>query len=167
MKRKNKAILIYFLTVGGIITWLFLIFWAPYLKSRHSGISSYIYAVFSPFCHQIPTRSFSIFHHPLAVCARCLGIYSGFLAGTGLYPFIRGFSKISLPKVKGFILVSLPIVMDTIGNFFHLWMTSSGVRFLIGFIWGLILPFYFITGILDISIWGRSPKGHPAKHIYD
>ncbi|MFQ5701294.1 MAG: DUF2085 domain-containing protein [Acidobacteriota bacterium] len=36
---------------------------------------------FHPICHQIPARSFSFGDHPLAVCARCTGIYGGFLIG--------------------------------------------------------------------------------------
>jgi len=151
MRRKNKILLIYFLTAGGIIAWLCMIFLAPYLKSRSSGLSTYIYALFSPFCHQIPSRSFSIFHHPLAVCARCLGIYFGFLAGIALYPFVKGFSEISLPKVKTLIFISLPIVIDTVGNLF-LWMSPGWLRFLLGFIWGLILPFYFIAGLADYFV---------------
>jgi len=151
MRKKNKILLIYFLTAIGIIAWLSMIFLAPYLKSRSSGINTYFYAVFSPFCHQIPSRSFSIFHHPLAVCARCLGIYFGFLAGVALYPFVRGFSEISLPKVKTFIFISLPIVIDTIGNFF-LWVSPSWLRFILGVIWGFMLPFYLITGIADYFV---------------
>jgi uncharacterized membrane protein len=151
MRRKNKILLIYFLTACGIIVWLFLIFLAPYLKSRSSVWNTYVYALFSPFCHQIPSRSFSVFHHPLAVCARCLGIYLGFLVGIALYPFVKGYSEISLPKAKTFIFVSLPIVIDTAGNLF-LWMSPSWLRFLLGAVWGVILPFYFIAGIADYFV---------------
>ena len=151
MRDKNKILLIYFLTASGIIAWLYMIFLAPYLRSRSSGLNTFIYALFSPFCHQISSRSFSIFHHPLAVCARCLGIYFGFLGGMVLYPFVRGFSGISLPKVKTLVFLSVPIVIDAMGNYF-LWMSPSWLRFLLGVIWGLILPFYFIAGIADYFI---------------
>jgi uncharacterized membrane protein len=151
MRDKNKILLIYFLTASGIIAWLYMIFLAPYLRSRSSGLNTFIYALFSPFCHQISSRSFSIFHHPLAVCARCLGIYFGFLGGMVLYPFVRGFSDISLPKVKTLIFLSVPIVIDAMGNYF-LWMSPSWLRFLLGVIWGLMLPFYFITGIADYFV---------------
>ncbi len=36
---------------------------------------------FSVVCHQDPTRSFWIAGAPVAVCARCLGIYLGAIAG--------------------------------------------------------------------------------------
>ena len=38
-------------------------------------------AIFSLVCHQNPARSFHVAGLPLAVCARCTGIYLGFLAG--------------------------------------------------------------------------------------
>jgi uncharacterized membrane protein len=84
------------------------------------------------------------------VCGRCLGIYFGFLGGTVLYPFLKGFSHLNLPKARTFILLSLPIVIDTMGNFFRLWMTPIWFRFFFGFLWGTILPFYFIRGFTDV-----------------
>ena len=150
MNSKNKAFFIYFLTLGGILIWLGIIFLAPYLKSRSSDLSLFIYVCFSPTCHQIPSRSFFLFGYPLAVCGRCLGIYFGFLGGTVLYPFPRGFSNRNVPKARTFILISLPVVIDTMGNFFHLWMTPIWVRFFFGFLWGTILPFYFIGGLTDV-----------------
>ena len=31
------------------------------------------------FCHQIPSRCFTVFNHHLGICSRCLGIYFGCL----------------------------------------------------------------------------------------
>lgn len=152
MKTKNKVLLVYISTFFGIIIWLAAILLAPYLRSQSLNLNDLIYAVFSSICHQIPSRCFSVFGHPLAVCVRCFGIYFGFLIGTLIYPFIRGFSLVSVPKTRTFILVSLPIVVDTAGNIFSLWMTSNWLRFFFGFIWGVILPFYFISGISDAFI---------------
>lgn len=152
-QRDKKIILpIYFSTLGGIILWLAAIFLAPFLKSRSLTLNILFYDLFSPICHQIPSRSFFCFGSPLAVCGRCLGIYLGFLAGTILYPFLGGFSKSTLPKKESFLLLSLPIALDTLGNFFGLWTTSNWLRLLIGFIWGVLLPFYFILGITDLAL---------------
>jgi len=152
MRKKSKAFILYILTLAGIIIWLGIIFLAPYLKSQSSGLNTYLYSCFSPICHQIPARSFFLFSYPLAVCGRCLGIYFGFLGGTILYPFLKGFSNLKLPRAQTLILISLPVVIDTAGNFFRLWMTSNWLRFLTGFLWGLILPFYFIIGFTDIFL---------------
>jgi len=152
MKEKSKVLLVYFFTLTGIFLWVGAIFLAPYLKSQSLSLSAFIYAFFSPICHQIPSRSFFFLGSPLAVCGRCLGIYFGFLAGAAFFPLLKGFSNSSLPKTKTFIFFSLPIVLDTLGNFFHLWITSNWFRFTIGFLWGTLLPFYFIVGIVDFSL---------------
>jgi len=152
MAPKNVIVIIYLLTLTGIIIWLGIIFLAPYLASESSPLAGFIYALFSPTCHQIPSRCFFVFGHPLAVCARCLGIYAGFLAGTLIYPFLKGFFSPSLPRIKNFILISIPILLDTAANLFGLWKSSEWLRFLIGLIWGVILPFYFLAGFSDYFI---------------
>lgn len=159
MSKKNQAVLAYLVVLFGTIVWLGAIFLAPYLKSRSDPRSAFFYFLFSPVCHQIPSRSFFIFGHSLAVCSRCLGVYSGILGGTILFPFFRGFSRLILPKTRIFILFSLPIATDAMGNLLHLWRTSAELRFVTGFIWGVILAFYLVVGITDLSfrLWKRKP----------
>lgn len=152
MKSKSRILTIYFFSLIGIVAWLGIVLLAPYLKSNNSGWSALFYAVFSPICHQIPSRSFFLFGYPLAVCGRCFGIYSGFFIGALFYPFLKGLSNTTLPRAKTFIFLSLPIVLDTFGNFLRLWITPNIPRFIIGFLWGLILPFYFIPGIIELFL---------------
>lgn len=155
MTAKTKLVLIYIFTLTGIIIWIGTIFLAPYLKSQSSPFSGFIYAVFSPTCHQISSRCFYAFGYPVAVCARCLGIYSGFLLGTLFYPVVKGISSPTLPKARIFILLSIPIVLDTAGNLLDIWTSSDWVRFLTGVVWGLILPFYFLAGLTDYLLRRR------------
>ncbi|NIM57582.1 MAG: DUF2085 domain-containing protein [Candidatus Aminicenantes bacterium] len=165
MKNTRKILLVYLLILFGIIVWLGIIFLAPYLKSQSSGLQAFCYGIFSPLCHQNPTRSFIFLGYPLGVCARCLGIYFGFLAGTGLYPFLRKFSNLTLPRARIFILISLPIVIDATGNFLRLWMTPNWPRFTTGFIWGTILPFYFITGLADYFVREKRTEDFSPENI--
>lgn len=152
MRNERKIILIYVLTSLGIMIWLGAIGLAPYLRSRGIGLFPFFYACFSPICHQNPSRSFHLFGFPLAVCARCLGIYAGFLVGMVLYPFKRGFLSVRLPKIALFLAVSTPIGIDTAANILALWSTSNPIRFVIGFFWGFILPFYFLTGLVELAL---------------
>jgi uncharacterized membrane protein len=141
---------VWLLTVAGTAVWLAAIFLAPWLAGHGaSGASRFVYAVFSPICHQIPDRCFVFRGHPLAVCGRCLGIYLGFAAGLILYPFVRGFSKLVLPTARVFLLVTLPMAMDAVAGVVGIWESPIGVRFATGFAWGTILPFYFVTGVAD------------------
>ncbi|MGZ7065839.1 MAG: DUF2085 domain-containing protein, partial [Candidatus Aminicenantales bacterium] len=97
----------YAITFLGTLAWIAAIFLAPYLRSRSSGAASFLYAVFAPVCHQIPSRCFHFRGFPLAVCGRCLGIYVGFFGGLASYPIVLGFTKIALPPVRLFVLLSL------------------------------------------------------------
>ncbi len=148
-KDLNAVLIIWLLALLGGFLWNAALFAAPLLKRSSPVVSALIYAAFSPVCHQVPERCLFIHGSPLAVCGRCLGIYLGFSAGTILYPFLRRFSKPFLPATSIFILVSLPIGLDTAGNFLGLWTSPLGPRLVAGLIWGSILPFYLITGFYE------------------
>jgi len=154
-------------TFLGALAWIAAIFLAPYLRSRSSGAASFLYAVFAPVCHQIPSRCFYFHGFPLAVCGRCLGIYAGFLAGLAAYPFVRGFRKIALPPVRLLILLSLPAGIDFAGGFVGAWTSPIWVRFGTGLVWGVILPYYFLTGVSELLLWrsvrksGASTRASP------
>ncbi|MFW6140173.1 MAG: DUF2085 domain-containing protein [Acidobacteriota bacterium] len=141
---------VFIFTLAGIIIWLSLIFIAPVLKSLERPSNAFIYSIFSPICHQTPSRCFYLYGYPLAVCTRCLGIYFGFLLGTLSFPLINGCKSVNPPKKQIFFVVSAPILMDTFGIFFNLWHTSDWLRFFIGFIWGIILPYYLIVGFYEL-----------------
>ncbi|MBE0460944.1 MAG: DUF2085 domain-containing protein [Candidatus Aminicenantes bacterium] len=166
MKRKNKILLVYSITVTGISFLLILVFLAPFLKSQYPTFSALIYTAFAPFCHQVPSRCFRVFGHPLAVCTRCLGIYFGFLAGSLFYPFARGLKELPIPKTRTFFIFTIPIVLDASINFFALWGTGGWIRFGSGFIWGTILPFYFISGISESIIRKFFVKGLKENNYF-
>jgi len=149
----------YAITLLGTLAWIVAIFLAPYLRSRSSGAASFLYAMFAPVCHQIPSRCFYFHGFPLAVCGRCLGIYAGFFAGLAAYPFVRGFMKISLPPVRLFVLLSLPAGIDFAGGLVGAWTSPIWVRFGTGLVWGAILPYYFLTGVSELLLWRSARKG--------
>lgn len=53
-------------------------------RSGHATAALSARLFFSPICHQQADRSFAIGGYPIAVCARCAGIYGGFAAGCWL-----------------------------------------------------------------------------------
>lgn len=152
----RTVLTVYLLTVAGTAIWLSAIFLAPVLAGRGSdGAARLIYAAFSPICHQIPGRCFTFHGHPLAVCGRCLGIYTGFAAGLVLYPFVRGFSKVKLPSARVFLLLTLPMAVDGAAGILGIWTSPIQVRFVTGVVWGTILPFFFVTGLADLLLAKR------------
>jgi uncharacterized membrane protein len=146
----RSAVKVWSLTFCGSIVWLAAIFLAPWLSGRGaSGAARFVYAAFAPFCHQIAERCFVVSGHPLAVCGRCLGIYAGFAAGLILYPFVQGFARISLPQTRLFLMLTLPMAVDAVASLLGIWSSPIELRFVTGFAWGTILPFYFVTGVID------------------
>jgi uncharacterized membrane protein len=152
MPAHRRIIIAYGLMLAGIVLWMGAILLAPYLRSRGSGLAPWLYACFAPLCHQIPDRSFRLFGQPLAVCARCFGIYAGFLAGAAAYPRIRGFSRPPLPDTRLFLALSAPIAIDAAANILRIWTLGNFPRFLTGMAWGTILPFYLMAGLGDLVL---------------
>jgi uncharacterized membrane protein len=159
MQANAKAKLVYGLTLAGTLTWLAAIILAPYLRSRGVRLNALIYSVFAPTCHQLPSRSFHIWGFPMAVCGRCTGIYLGFLAGMLAYPFLRRLGREDMPRALTFVILSLPMAVDTLGNFFNVWSTGNVLRLITGFIWGTILPFYLLAGLNGIFLKNDTESG--------
>ncbi|HZE21484.1 MAG TPA: DUF2085 domain-containing protein [Desulfobaccales bacterium] len=142
--------LVHGVALVGTLIWLAAIFLAPLLRSRGAGAASgLLYAVFAPVCHQIPSRCLSFHGYPLAVCARCLGIYAGFLAGLAAYPLVRRMESLELPEGRIILLAALPMGLDFLVGAFRAWPSPSGVRLATGLVWGSVLPFYVIPSVTD------------------
>jgi uncharacterized membrane protein len=148
---RRKIVFVYGLTAAGTLAWLAGIFLVPYLRAQGVRWAGLVQAVYSPVCHQLPSRSFLAWGFPLGVCARCLGIYLGFAAGLALYPVLRGFRGVRLPDTKVFLAVSAPIVIDTAAAFLGIWDSPGPGRLALGFLWGSILPYYLITGFAELT----------------
>lgn len=148
----RTVLLTYLVTTMAFLLWFGGIMLAPYLRSRASPWAGLVYSIYSPVCHQVADRSLFCFGQPLAVCARCTGIYLGFWLGLALYPILRGWRRISLPSARAFLIVSAPIVLDTAANFLRFWKTTTAVRLATGVLWGTILPFYFVVGMADLFL---------------
>ena len=71
-----------------------------------------LYGLFEPICHQLPERCFLVAGEPLAVCARCLGLYCGFWLGLVLFPFLGGLQRLLLARPRLIILFALPLAAD-------------------------------------------------------
>ncbi|MBI2571463.1 MAG: DUF2085 domain-containing protein [Candidatus Schekmanbacteria bacterium] len=54
---------------------------APLFDAAHDAGGVLLRLFYSALCHQIPARSLAVGDFPMAVCARCEGLYFGALAG--------------------------------------------------------------------------------------
>lgn len=89
-------------------------------------------------CHQNPERTLMINGELLPLCARCTGIYSGFLAGI-IYQIITRRKVNKLPSL-GIITISailiLGLIIDGLGESIQLWELSNQGRLLMGLFCG-------------------------------
>jgi uncharacterized membrane protein len=163
MKEQRAAIAVWFFALVGSVVLVLLTLAAPALRSRSPRLSALLYAVFAPLCHQDPGRCFHYAGYPLAVCGRCLGIDIGFVLGTLLYPFVRGFTCPFPTTVRTFLMASLPVALDGAGNVLGLWSSPIGVRFATGVLWGAVLPAYFIAGMHELAMRIPRLRTHPPR----
>ncbi len=121
------------------------IFLAPIFKYyNYDFLSNLLYYLYSHVCHQMPERSYFILGYKMAVCARCFGIYTGFLLGYILYPIIKGLNNFKIPNKKYLILSLIPIGLDGGTQLLGLRESFNTLRFITGFIFGFTIVFYIV-----------------------
>ncbi len=124
---------------------------APWLASvGHPAFSMVIYQTFAPLCHQLPERSFALSGFPLAVCARCSGLYAGFAAGM-LALSVASVAPRSAKTLLRVLAVSfLPLIVDGFGGWFGIFENTHFTRFLTGSIAGAGVA-YFVAAVIAQS----------------
>lgn len=98
----------------------------PYFSSGHLlPVAFALDRGFALVCHQRPERCFWIFGAPVAVCARCLGIYLGAAAGL----LIRTSRRIALRMLIAAAAINLSDWITELSRLHGNWL---GVRFCLG-----------------------------------
>ena len=120
------------------------------LNSNHTSVAFTIYHAFSYVCHQLPLRSFHLSGHPLAVCARCTGLYTGFAGAALVYPFVRSLKRTDTPERRWLLLATVPMAIDLGLDFFGLWQNTHLSRLATGLLLGSVAAFYVIPGLMDL-----------------
>jgi uncharacterized membrane protein len=105
---------------------------------------------FSTVCHQQPERSLQVCSHPMAVCARCAGIYFGFFGGIIVQPGLR---KTRIGKIEnelwwfaGFIPMGIDFLLSHIGII----ESSNSIRMWTGVITGASSAFLILPKWMEI-----------------
>jgi uncharacterized membrane protein len=99
---------------------------------------------FAFVCHQQPERCFWIFGGPVAVCARCLGIYIG--AAIGL--LTRASRSIALRLLIVATLINALDAVTEVAGFHGNWM---GVRFGLGLMLGAAGALLISSSMQDVT----------------
>jgi uncharacterized membrane protein len=149
---RSGAVWAWALTAAFVLGVLGLIVLAPWARANgYTFLGVGIYSGFSATCHQIPERSFHFEGFPLAVCARCFGLYVGGAAGVLLYPLARGLAHRDAPGRMWLLLAAAPTTIDFALGIFGIWENTHLSRFLTAVILGAAVAFYLVPAALDLS----------------
>ncbi|MDQ3473147.1 MAG: DUF2085 domain-containing protein, partial [Acidobacteriota bacterium] len=118
---------------------------------QHGLISGTLYQAFSFVCHQQPERSFFIAGQPLAVCARCTGLYTGFALTTLLYPLFTSVRRTNPAERKWLFIAVAPLAIDFGLGFLGIWENTHWSRFITGALFGSVVVFYLMPALAELS----------------
>lgn len=82
-------------------------------------------------CHRRKDRSISIFGFTFPICARCTGIFMGFLIAIILYSF-----KVAFP-IQIALLMIIPLIVDGITQTYGLRESNNSLRIITGIFFSL------------------------------
>jgi len=120
------------------------------LAGGHGLTAAVLYQGFGRICHQISARAFYLHGHPLAVCARCFGIYAGFALCVWCYPLVRSLRRTDAPARAWLFAAALPAGVDFSLTFFGLWENTHLSRLLTGAVLGAGAVFFVMPGLVDL-----------------
>lgn len=125
-------------------------FLAPVLAhSNFAPAANVLYNFLHKLCKVHSTNIFTILHHPIGICARCIGSYIS--AAIILYSYLH---KFKMDKVI-FIILGTLAFGEIAAEYFHLFYANDFIRLIDGFCLGAFLGMLFIK-ILD---WLEGKKG--------
>ena len=122
----------------------------------HHASAIILRALFAPLCHQIATRSFLIGGEPLSVCARCTGIYAGFLVcslGLLAAALVNGDRDRAARRAPGGWLLplgALPSVLELIAEMSGVQSAGAAWRALAGSMFGVVSVMYVLPAIEEL-----------------
>jgi uncharacterized membrane protein len=109
--------------------------------------------LYRPACHQIADRCLDLGAGPLAVCARCTGLYLGGLIAL-MAATLFGWS--CRPRPRWLLVVALPSAVDVALGLLGLPSLSNLPRLAVALPLGLICGLYLADGIAE-SVDRRAP----------
>lgn len=154
----RRSIAVWGIATIFMLVWMGVIIGAPVAAEYgHSFFAFVVYKSFGYVCHQIPERSFHIFGHSFAVCARCTGIYAGVMTGFLVYPLFRSLRNPESPARIWLLLAPIPTGIDFMFGFTGIWANTHYSRLLTGMILGIGCAFFIVPGLIDLAQtkWGN------------
>lgn len=148
----RRAVAAWGAVAAGALVFFGLLLVAPYSAAGGRwSLASALYGGFSVICHQQPARSFHAWGMPLAVCARCAGLYAGFAGGALAYPLLRPLARTYAPARVWLILAAVPTAIDFLLGLSGLWENTHLSRSLTAALLGAVAALYVVPGAVDFA----------------
>lgn len=131
------------------------------------GLESASRAFFERVCHRQPERSFTLLGSPLAVCARCTGVYAGLLIGALLVPWLGRVPE-WLAGARGRItavLLMLPGLLHPLAGKLGLCPDTPAVRVSTACLAAFVAGVVIVPALIGLLRAGpvRLERGHDAE----
>ena len=109
------------------------------------GAPQFLRLPFKLMCHGIPHRCLTIFGTPMPICARCFGIYSGFLMGLTLFPMFKWMSERLMRIILA--VAAVPILIDGLTQAAGLRESTNPLRLATGLTIGAAFGLWVLVSI--------------------
>lgn len=153
--RRRRALAVWGALSASALAALGAVVLAPVLRDAGwAAAAQVVYLGFHAVCHQIPERSFYVGEFPLAVCARCTGLYAGAAAGVLLYPLARPLTRTDAPARGWLLAAALPTTIDLLLGVTGLWANTHLSRLLTALLAGTAAAFYVVPAFVDLGSRG-------------
>jgi uncharacterized membrane protein len=120
---------------------------APWLAAHDSVLGSWLRWLYRPGCHQIADRCLDLGFGPMAVCARCAGLYLG---GTLALLWTATLNRPSRPRPVWLAVVAAPTILDFAAGQLGLPSLGNWARFTVALPLGLLAGLYLGDALIEI-----------------
>lgn len=128
---------------------------APWLSSHGSQLGGWLHLLYRPGCHQIANRCLNLGFGPMAVCARCAGLYLGGVLGL-LWTTVR--VQPTRPRPLWLAVVAAPSALDFAAGLLGLPSLDNWARFAVALPLGLLAGLYLGDALVEIVRLNVNPE---------
>ena len=130
-----------------VVIWTAGVVLAPWLIAHDAVIGHWLRWLYRPGCHQIADRCLDLGFGPMAVCARCFGLYLG---GTLALLWTTLRNRSGRPRPIWLAVVAVPTVIDFAAGQLGLPSMGNWARFGTALPLGLVAGLFFGDALLEI-----------------
>lgn len=146
--------------VPGLVTglaalWTAGVVLAPWLSSHGSFLGGWLRLLYRPGCHQIADRCLDLGFGPMAVCARCAGLYLG---GTLALLWTTARNHPFRPHPLWLATVAAPTILDFAAGQIGLPSLGNWTRFAVALPLGFMAGLYLGDALIETARLNSAPQ---------